>query len=238
MGVITFNGRRSDDYGIVVEHPPKYVAAEQNFSKLSIPGRNGQLFFSMNKTYGNVDREYEISFYNGEEKMEVLAHRASSFLHSANGYARLEDTYDPTVFMQALYVEEFDVENILFYAGRATVRFNCKPQRFLKSGETEIEVTGNMTITNPTFYPSLPKLRIYGVGTVTIGSQTITVGEHSYPYIDIDTETMNAQYDGNNCNSLITYNTTDQIKLQSGSNGIALGDGITMVKVTPMWWIL
>jgi phage-related protein len=42
MGIITFNGKSSQDI-FVVEHPPEYGSAERNYDIISVPGRNGDL---------------------------------------------------------------------------------------------------------------------------------------------------------------------------------------------------
>lgn len=239
MGVITFNGKTSTDFGIQVEKPPAYNMAEENYEALTIPGRNGDLFYSNKKSYKNVPRTYDISFFNGQEKMELIANRLYGFLHSANGYARLEDTYDPDVFRLAYYVKRLDLENILFYAGRGKIEFQCKPQRFLKTGEAQVTLSASGSISNPTFNDASPIIRIYGNGTLQIGSYTIVVAEHgSIPYIDIDCEIMDAYYGATNCNQYITFGSTDEIVLSQGTNNIVLGTGITSVIITPRWWVL
>lgn len=239
MGVITFNGKTSTEYRIYVEKPPKYSMAEESYEALSIPGRNGDLYYSNSKTFKNVPREYDISFYNGRETMELIANRIYEFLHTANGYARLEDTYDPNVFRLAYYVKRLDLENILFYAGRGKLEFSCKPQRFLKTGEVTTTLSSSGSITNPTLNDASPKIRIYGTGTLGVGNYSIVVADHgSIPYIDVDCELMDAYYGATNCNQYITFGSTDEIVLKPGANAISLGIGITQVIITPRWWIL
>lgn len=239
MGVITFNGKRSTEFGIQVEKPPAYNMAEENYEALSIPGRNGDLFYSNKKSYKNVPRTYDISFFNGREKMEIIANRLYGFLHSANGYARLEDTYDPDVFRLAYYVKRLDLENILFYAGRGKIEFQCKPQRFLKSGEMSFTYFNNGVLINPTFNDASPIIRIFGTGTIGIGSYSIVIADHGQiPFIDIDCEVMDAYCEALNCNQYVTFGSTDEIVLKPGRNNISVGEGIVHIEVTPRWWIL
>lgn len=198
MGVILFNGKSSRTYGIEVEHPPAYKIAERNYESVSVPGRNGDLYYSGNKSYKNVPREYDISFYNEQDNMEKIANRLYEFLHSANGYARLEDSYDTDVFRLAYYVKKLDLENILFKAGRGKIEFSCKPQRFLKTGEEGwIFYSDNFVIPRP-YTPTewdeslydAPVHRIFdhddwAQGTIRIPNTTYN---DSYPLIRILTK--------------------------------------------------
>jgi len=240
MGVITFNNKTSTTYNINVERPPRYVIAEADYDTVDIPGRSGDLYYSTKKTFKNVPRSYDISFYNGNGKMEEIASAIHEFLHSANGYARLEDTYDPYVFRLAYYVRRLDLENILFKAGRGKIEFSCKPQRFLKTGEVAVVFTTDGTLSNPTINDASPIIRIYGSGVVWIGSQSITVASSAElpEYIDVDCELMDAYHGTDNCNSFVTFGSYDEITLHKLSNSIALRDGITRVEITPRWWIL
>jgi len=130
MGLIIFNGVSSKDLNVVVEHPPKYIAPEVEYEVVHVPGRNGDVIIrDKRKTYNNVPREYELAVdatdyyfpnsvkYDYTEKVK----RVIQWLNSANGYARLEDTYEPDVYRMAYYQEELSVENLFMQAGRATV---------------------------------------------------------------------------------------------------------------------
>ena len=93
-------------------------------------------------------------------------------------------------------------------------------------------------ITNPTYFASKPKIRVYGSGTFTVGNMTITVAAHSQPYIDIDSETETCEYDGTNMSQYVTLSSNDYPELAAGQNGIMPTPGITKLGVTPRWWIL
>lgn len=161
MGLIIFNGRRSSDYNILVEHPPGYEAAERDYDAIHVPGRNGDVYMDKS-SYKNVSRVYEIASGSTDGKFAVLANNISEWLQTARGYARLEDTYEPEYYRLAIYVGALNVQNILQHAGRAQVSFNCKPQRFLKSGEKAVDFSGGGTIYNPTGFVSLPVITVEG----------------------------------------------------------------------------
>lgn len=154
MGIVIFDGRSSKNYGIQVEHPPGYQTPARDYEMVHIPGRNGDLLID-NGSYQNVSREYEIAVGSEDGDFTEMANRIAEWLHSAPGYARLEDSYEPGYYRMAACSEGITVENLEQHAGRAKAVFNCKPQRFLKSGE---EAVG--------FYP-----RVRGL-TVTFSDDT------------------------------------------------------------------
>ena len=49
MGKIIFDGKSSDNYGIVVEVLPDYSSAEKNVEFIDIPGKNGQIKLHQNQ---------------------------------------------------------------------------------------------------------------------------------------------------------------------------------------------
>ena len=137
MGIIMFNGASSKDYGIEVEHPPKYNYPERDYTIVHVPGRNGDLVLD-SESYQNVERVYELAIGEYHGDFTVLANRLSTWLHSARTYARLEDSYEPEYYRMALYQEGTSIENFFHQGGRVEVTFNCKPQRFLKEGEKAV----------------------------------------------------------------------------------------------------
>lgn len=148
MGVIKWNGIPSSKIGylkIRVSTAPNYEAAERNYEVTHVPGRNGDIIVDTG-SYSNVERVYNISF--GEYEQDVFKKYAPavlSWLNSANGYARLEDTYEPNFYRMAMFKGPQSLTNLLGQAGGGDIVFNCKPQRFYKAGE--VPVTYNSTNT-------------------------------------------------------------------------------------------
>ena len=123
--------------------------------------------------------------------------------------------------------------------GRAIITFDCKPQRFLTSGETPTMFIIHGTISNPTAFASRPLLLVTGgglEGTVTINGTVFTISDTTVP-IYIDCETMNC-YDsnGNNKNAIVASSTSEFATLAPGSNSIGFSGAISTVQVTPRWW--
>lgn len=242
MGVIVFNGIPSTDYGIHVEKPPVYAVPERDYEVVHIPGRNGDLVID-NGSYKNVTRTYNIVVGEIESDFTKLASGVSEWLHSASGYARLEDTYEPDYFRLAYYVADAEMENLFHQAGRMSVEFNCKPARFLKIGERPVAFTAAGSLYNPTFQKSFPKLTIAvsGSGTVTLNGQTITIsGISSATDMVIDSEIQDI-YDADaktNLNSKVRFSDSLFPTLVSGLNNLSFAGSITSVEVIPRWWIL
>jgi phage-related protein len=117
--------------------------------------------------------------------------------------------------------------------GQFTLTFNCKPQRFLRSGEYSIPVTSGATVYNPTLFDAKPLIRVYGKGSITVNGETMEWSGSS-EYVDIDCDIQDCYYMGANMNN---YVTGDFPVLSPGDNVIAF-TGSTSVRITPRWWIL
>ena len=208
----------------------------RNYVSVSVPGRSGTLLLDQG-SYENIMREYDVQIAGDTDLAAFKALRA--YLASCVGYLRLTDSFEPTHFFMAAYTEGFDLtaDYASMKRGRGTITFECKPQRFLISGETTQTFTGSGSITNPTRFPSKPLLRVYGQGTLGIGSTNITIAAHSGSYMDIDCETGRAYNGATPLDSYVTLNTIDYPTLPAGVTGVALS-GVTRVIITPRWWEL
>lgn len=237
MGIVIFNGISSQDYGIQVEHPPEYQTPARDYEIIHISGRNGDLVID-NGSFQNVPRSYQIAIGDQEKDFTNMANIISEWVNSASGYARLEDSYEPEYYRMAMFYEETTVENILQHAGRTTIEFNCKPQRFLKSGEDLLKFTSNAVLRNPTGFRSLPIITVYGTGkgVLGIGDYGITISDIRGSLI-LNSEIQDV-YNG-------TVNRNGDVILSSGfpelvpgENSITWSGGITSVEVIPKWWTL
>lgn len=237
MGIInyfTFDGVNSREFGVYISGSNVFNAPERSINRVVVPGRNGTLTID-NGRFENVDLTYP-AFIVHDFSENTAGLR--NYLNSKRGYARLEDTYNPDVYMMARYVDAMSFTTTqLLREAHFNIVFDRMPQRYLKSGEQELEFTATGTLLNPTLYNSRPLIRVYGTGALGIGSETITITTNP-GYIDIDCDMMDAYYGSVNCNSYITLSSGDFPVLEPGSNGVALGTGITKVIIKPNWWIL
>lgn len=130
----TLNGVDSRDFGVYINGQGTYSAPEKDYTFYQIPGRSGDIIGSENRLM-NIEITYHAFIYADFDN-NMAAFR--SFLLSLDGYQRLEDSYHPDEFRMACYTGPFDpAVTVVNDAGEFDIVFNCKPQRYLKSGETE-----------------------------------------------------------------------------------------------------
>lgn len=191
MGIITFNGVSSDTYGIRVEKCPDYNAAERKVEFISVEGRNGDLVRDTG-AYTNVTQNYDVYFGDEYDSFQRMSSAVSMWLLGSRGYCRLEDDYFPEVYRMAVYNGMIQNRNFMNKKGRATLQFNCKPQRFLKTGEAWQNIPfGGSTFTNY-FMPCYPLVEVTGNGLVSYGSTVITVQGNANSTLVFDTELQDA----------------------------------------------
>ena len=215
-------------YGDQLANPP-----ERDREYVSIPGRDGDLIIDNGK-YKNVKLNYKA--YIVKDYVPNIKGLRNA-LNAKKGYKRLEDTINVDEYRLAEALPfEVDEKGVL-KAGEFKLSFNCKPQRFLKSGEQAISFTSNGSLYNA-YMPSKPKIRAYGTGTVTINSVTVQVTTAN-GYTDIDCELQEAYKDtlATNCNANIVLSNGVFPELASGENTISFV-GFTQVDIIPNWWIL
>lgn len=238
MGIIVFNGLSSADYGIKVWQPPVYSIPERDYETIHVPGRDGDLLLDKG-SYKNVTRSYVVSFGKSDKRdFTLLASGLSAWLHSCSGYARLEDSYEPDYYRMAAYDESTDITNAYHQAGQTTIKFNCKPQRFLKTGDNVIRFDRAGYLDNPTFFDARPVIKVYGNGdgVLRVGEYAVTVKSVD-EFVVIDSELMDAYKNTINCNSKIVLN-GDFPRLMKGRNEISFSGGITALEVKSKWWTI
>lgn len=141
---ITWNGVSSDTIGVIVERiPDRYVPARR-FSPQQVAGRNGDILL-VDKSFPNVEQEYEVYLSAEAQGLPSVARACAEWLMGPDGYCRLEDSYDTTVYREAFLMGGYDLENILNKFGRCTITFSCKPQKYLLTGDTPIEIDSGIT---------------------------------------------------------------------------------------------
>lgn len=231
----TFANTSSATWDLYITGQGTYNSAEREYNYFDIPGRSGDVIAPFGR-YRNQTITYP-AFIAKNFDTNYKAMRA--FLTSHVGYFRLTDDYNANEYRMAAFTGTIEPTiSQYFHSGTFQILFNCKPQRWLTSGETAQDFTADGTITNPTLFDAAPIIRVTGDGTVGIGTDEITIAANSYPYIDIDCDLGNAYYGTINCNSLVSVTSTDFPKLHAGSNGVTLGGNVTDVLITPRWYTL
>lgn len=219
MGINTFSfdGVSSDTYGVYITEGASYNAPERAVEMLEIPGRNGHFALDQGR-FENVEVTYHV-FIDGSSETDYSSNLSDlrNWLCSKVGYARLTDSYNPNEYRMAVYKSGLEVDATSIQSGEFDVVFDCKPQRWLTSGETKVTLLSGDSINNPTLFSSSPLIEAYGYGEINLGSDTITVDSGMLGNIVLaNTQTMpnaepgyfyNATYD----NTL--FNSGDVIKV-------------------------
>ena len=228
---LTFDGVSLKDYGVYINGNGTFNAPARNREMINVPGRNGALMID-NGRYENTDVVYHAFIYdNFSANIEGLR----NLLLSRTSYKTLKDTYHPEEYRLGIYKGDFQADVVEWLqAGEFDLTFDCKPQRFLESGEETSEFTVNGVILNPTMQTAKPLLRVYGTGQFSINSRQMTISSANV-YTDIDCDLMDAFKGSTNCNGNISGQFAE---LVPGENTVTIISGITKIEVVPRWWVL
>ena len=229
-----FDGVPSTDFNLFINGNKTFSGATADLTLEPIPGRSGDMV-RFNNRYNNVEVSYSSWI---AEDMRIHLRSLRSFLLSRNGYRMLEDTYHPDEFRLAVFSGGLDVDASFENTFASfDIVFSCKPQRFLKSGEEQLTfVDSETTIYNPTYFDSKPMIRVYGNGTLTVGSKTLTVSNNENTYLDLDCEIMDAYTGYTNRNADIATSDNDFFTIPPGRINIEKTSGISLVTIKPRWF--
>lgn len=237
IGAILYNGISSEDVGLRVEHHPHRIIPARKMERVSVPGRNGDLIFVQN-AYENYVQPYDVWIDPARRDYNGIMQAVAGWLNAARQYARLEDENDRDTYRLAYYAGGDEFDNRLILTGKGTLRFYCKPQRWLKSGEESVGLgASGAVLTNPTAFAALPYIKVYGsgAGELSVGEITCTLNDID-EYIELDSDLQNAYRGLENKNN--TVNIPVFPSLKPGDNAIAWSGGITSVEIIPRWWTL
>lgn len=173
---LVFGNVSARAYDVYVSGEGVYEAPSRVVETVDIPGRNGALLLDKG-AFENITIEYPCFVFGesqGDFRRKINAYKNA--LMSQVGYQRLSDTYNPNEYREAVFIEGFEADVSSYgQVAEFTLKFYCKPQRFLLSGESDTEVENGDTIVNPTEYEAKPLLKIYGYGSVTLNDKSITL---------------------------------------------------------------
>ena len=244
QGLITYSGVASSDYGIVVSEAPTFERPTRKTTIYQIAGRNGSVLFQED-AWDDVTRSYQVFLSeaitedSGGIKSGYLVEYVDAYeaaLNAVKGYQKLTDNFEPDVYRLAYYNGGDSFSNEMTQYGRATLRFVCRPERFLVSGDTPVTVTNGSKMTNPTLYESKPLIHIEGSGAVSVSFGGKTINATLTDYINIDCDRQNAyRLASENKNSLISGSFP---VLKSGNNTITITGTTTLVQITPRYFTI
>ena len=224
------DGKSSLDFGVWTNGYETFKGATRDTTGVIVPGGHGTLV-NDNGRFENVDMIYRDCGIVREDALEhYRTLRAFLAVHS-DAFYRLEDTYHPDEYRMAQFVGplEPDIDD-RYETALFDIAFICKPQHFLKSGEKWVENPSSLF--NPTIFEAAPVIRIYGSGTLQVGSKTITIASHTLDHIDIDCDLGDAYCGSTNANRFVTMD--DVPKLKPGTTNFV--GTVTKYEIQPRWW--
>ena len=229
---VEFNGVKTSDFNVIVSGENTFNAPARVYEMIDIPGRDGQFALDMGR-YENIEVSYPCANHEPDDMATFRANLdglRNAFL-SAKGYQRLEDTFHPDEYRMAVYKSGLEAKMVgQAYASQFDLVFNCKPQRFLKSGETAVSVASGNTITNPTAFESKPLIEFGGYGTMTVNGYEITLNSEAIGLV-----TLNGATSGTHRRimfSTASLNSPDHITLQASRITEYIGTDKAIASVT------
>lgn len=170
----TFGGLKSEDYKIWLSGDGTFAAPARDVKRVSVPGRNGDLLIDGGK-WNNIDVTYP-AYIHTDYFNQIEAFRSE--ICRKRGYQRLEDSYHPDEFRLASFTGglEPDATRTFYQSGRFDITFNCKPQRFLKSGEQPIQIMPPEFVASEMRSHLIPvdgviKFAVHSPDTITVNMQ-------------------------------------------------------------------
>ena len=229
--MIWWHGKSSDDVNVIVERYPSITIPTRKQEKVSVPGKNGDLIIEQD-AFENYTQRYEVYVSAEQPRLTTISHTVAEWL-MVKGYQRLEDSYWLDTFRLACYKGGTSIENVLNRFGRATIEFDCKPQRFYKSGDLPIVLTNGQKLANPSAFTAKPLLVITGsgAGTISDGTHTLTLTDCD---VTVDCDIMQIYKGTTNKNSV----GSGAFLALDGESTITWTGGITAVTITPRWWTI
>lgn len=245
QGLIKWGGESSADFGMVVSAAPAFDKPTRKQTIYNVPGRNGSIIFQQD-AFEDVERSYEVWIAEQMEEdsggvisgtLPERIHAFTAWLNSKTGWQTLEDSFEPDIFRKAYYSGGNDFSNEMMQVGRSTLTFTCRPERFLKSGNTAVTVTNGTVLDNPTKFASKPLIEINVLNastvSITLGGKTITANVSSTLFIDC--EMMNAYSGTTLMNSAITG---EFPTMPPGANAVSISGSPFNVKITPRYFTI
>lgn len=166
----TWNGISSDSLGMIVEKYPVRPFPQRKCTVYSVAGRSGDLIVDEN-AYTNVTQEYEV-YVKGGATLQTKLSTIAAWLIGTAGYQRLTDDYDTSIYRMARVSNAVEFLNSLNKFGKATLQFDCQPQRYPVVDEVWSHFVDDhgytFTYPNAGLLPAYPLIEITGKGANAI----------------------------------------------------------------------
>lgn len=229
-----FDGKPSTDFGMMLFSHGSYSDPEPNETEERVSGMNGVLHF-WDGTFSEVTETYPM-IVKGKDGTEIRekVEELRSWLLSKRQYCRLCDTLHPDYYRMGIYKGKSPVRySQNEQMGSLEIEFQCKPQKFLKSGEIFETIPNNTVIRNNTHFTALPLIIVYGSsGSLTVGNITMSItGINGSATIDCELQEVPGYNDK-------TTLANGKFPVLNPGNTTIRYSGFSSVKIAPRWWTL
>lgn len=234
-----FGGLHSKDYSLILTDVKTENVPEREITRTPVLGRSGDILHN-NGRYKNVDVIYSVAIVSDFEQM---FRALKNDMLSLKGYHKLSDTIHPNEYRMATFHGGVKPITMKFNTmGQFDLVFDCKPQRFLTSGDEKrlMERPGKLYNNSPN--TALPIIYVYGdgSGTLTVGDITVQIKAID-GHIILDSEIQNAYRKG--LGGVLENKNRDIYapifpKLDQGEIPISWTGGISKIEIIPRWWTI
>lgn len=234
-----FNDFRSLDCNVILSQVKTESTPKRELVFSPVPGRNGDMLQDQ-KRWGNVKISYSCAII---KEFPTYYQALKNGLYKSTGYHRLEDTIHPDEFRIGAFCEALEPKTARYnQTGTFDVVFNCKPQRFLKSGEIAVCFSEDGSLHNGTAFAALPQITVFGAGAglLRIGKYSVEIKSITEPLI-LDCDMQNAYSigaDGGVINQNAEIYAPEFPKLLPGDNTVTWEGDISALEIVPRWWML
>ena len=212
-----------EDFGIIINVKPPSVVPENNIEEYEIPGRDGNLTidYETRKSY-ILPLECTIMDKTRIEEVKTWLMNTSS---------DLVFSWDPDYKYQARIINKIDISQSLKTFGEFPLMFKVQPYKFSINNDEVITLEDAGTIYNGTGNISLPIIKVFGSGnvSVTINSQTVNL-TNIVDYVTMDSNLEDALKD-------LVYKNSDMsgefLTLENGNNTISWAGTVSKLEIVP-----
>lgn len=224
------------DFGLVLQGPVTFSGAQPKVNTVSVPGRNGDLCF-FDGSFSNVTgtaRCFALDAKDVSHKIDAI----TGWVFSNLGYRRLLVSQEREVYRLARVSIGPENEIRMRRLAPFEIAFDCKPQKYLLSGEAKIALSApGAPLHNPYAFTALPRITLYGSGpgNLQVGSTTVQVKALDGS-LTLDSEIQDAYKGTQNKNNTILA--PEFPALAPGDNAVSWTGGIERVEIVPRWWTI
>ena len=235
MGNIIFDGYNFEDYSVVVSGSGTWNMPERLTQKDNVYGRHGALITDAGM-FDNIEIPYPAWIARDfADKYEAFSRMMA--LHT-DKYYRLEDSYHPDYYRQARVVPGIIPKpGTLNRSGEFTVAFDCKPQKWLRSGEEVLEISERLELFNMTGYEAKPLIVIPSGASVTITDEDGNAASLETANFGLETT-----YDADIEESIVGRSYVNEYVTQVGTISLKPGKNIITctapIKLTPRFYVI